>query len=183
MAASASSVPLSGTLDVIDGNLDKIINIGKKVWKVIDNGKPVGNVQSDSASALPQGTHNWTDLERWSAPQAKTYVITYSNAYGMEIIRFSYRIVYVTGGSFNGKGAYIGYASIQPADLEVLWSNTFNAEVSTVSVSNMGTKADPVASLVLQLKYTVDNKMLPVKAFTGTKVIHISGRGEFKMLD
>src|SRR5437868_4854693 len=79
--SSNNMVPLDATspglglaLDPIDQAsiiVDKIINLGKKVWAIVETGRPVVSVQTVTANALPQGLTCWSDLTGWQIPQSK----------------------------------------------------------------------------------------------------------------
>lgn len=172
---------IGAEIDQADIVLDKIINLGKKVWNLIDQGKPVVNVKSDIATALPQGAKCWTDLQNWQAPKYKVYAVSYKNAYGVTVVDFTYRVLFLTGGTVNGKGQYVGYASVEPLNINVLWGFHFNVEASVPTVYNMGSKADPVAGLNLQIKWTLD-PILGLQHQEHTQTYFVSGRGEFKAL-
>lgn len=188
VVGSATTVPSLGDLtgigaeiDQADIVLDKIINLGKKVWNLVDQGKPVVNVKSDIATALPQGAKCWTDLQNWQTPKYKVYSVSYKNGYGVTIVDFTYRVLFLTGGTVNGKGLYVGYASVEPLNINVLWGFHFNVEASVPTVYNMGSKTDPVAGMNLQIKWTVD-PILPIQHQEHTQTFFVSGRGEFKVL-
>jgi len=142
-------------LTTVDIVVDKIINIGKKIWNVVLAGKPVVNLKTDVATALPMGVTNWTAMESWSAPRSKTVEVSYKNPYGMTVVSLRYQLIYLAGGSVNGKGKYIGYATIQPTHVSVLWGWTLNAQSSVPAVYNMGTADAPVAGMTLQLNWQV----------------------------
>ncbi len=163
-------------LTVLDAALDKIINIGKKAWSVVEAGKPVVNLNMDVATALPEGARCWTDLQAWQTPKAATYTVSYKNAYNIEVVRFSYRVLYITGGNVNGKGAYIGYAAIQPADVLVRWGFNLQVQGNTLAVYNMGTKEAPVAGMALGVNYSVDTV---INHMSGSKTFSIPGNGDF----
>lgn len=183
LTAPSEGIDLGGVLkDLQSGELilDQVMNLGKKIWDIVQAGKPVVNLKTDVATALPYGAKCWMDLQTWQAPQARTYSVTYKNLYGIEVVKFSYRVVYVAGGSVNGKGAYIGYAALEPSEVSVAWGFTFNASSSAPAVYNMGTKEAPVAGMNLQMNYSIDTVLKSVKA---SQAYFISGAGEFKSLD
>lgn len=161
--------------------LDRVVNVGKKVWNLVSLGKPVVNLSTDIGTAMPYGSRCWLELETWQAPRSETYTVGYKNLYGVEVVKFTYRVIYVYGGSVNGKGAYIGYAAIQPADLKVLWGFTFEAKASVPTTFNMGTKENPVGGMTLEMQYTV-KPTLPIQHFQSSHVYHISGKGDFQRL-
>ncbi len=160
--------------------IDQVMNIGKKIWSVIELGQPVTNIQTDVATALPAGAKCWQNLQTWSSPEARTYSVSFKNIYNMEVVRFAYRVVYLPGGSVNGKGHYVGYATLQPSDVYVAWGYKFNAEASAPAVFNMGTKEDPVGALTLNMKFSVDTI---VNHLEQTQAYNVNGKGEFKKLD
>lgn len=148
--------PVNARLNQIDMAVDKIINIGTKIWNVIEAGRPVSNYQRAQANALPEGARSWQQLENWQRPTSKVFGVTYKNLYGMEVVKFVYRVILLYGGSANGTGRYIGYASVEPVEINVAFMYSFNAAASVPSVYNMGTRAAPVAGMLLNMNWTVE---------------------------
>jgi hypothetical protein len=172
---------LKSAVDQVDVIVDKVINTGKKVWAVVEAGKPVVNVRSDVATALPATTTGapllWTQMENWRRPESKLYGAVLKNAYGVEVVRFSYRVLYVAGGSVNGQGQYIGYATIQPAEVNVAWGYDFKVTASAPAVFNLGSSQNPIAGMNLELAYTVKTVLKEMRV---TKTYFISGDGQFQ---
>jgi hypothetical protein len=167
-------------LDEVEMTIDQIINIGKKVWAIVELGRPVVNVKTDVATALPKGAVDWLSLDSWQAPESRTYSVTYLNAYGTRVVEFTYRVLYIYGGSVNGQGKYIGYATLVPVELNVQWGFKFNAEANVPSVFNVGTRAEPVGGMQLNMKYHVDTVMSHVEQ---SQAYFIDGKGTFKKLN
>lgn len=155
VAVDAALDTILATVDKVDQVYDKVVNLGKKIWTLYDAGKPVVNLTTDVATALPVQTRCWTDLEGWQSPVAKTMEVKFYNQFGFQILKFQYRIVLLFGGSKDGKGKYIGYAAVQPSNLSVAMLHNFSAKASATSIYNMGTKADPVAGMTLDLEFTI----------------------------
>jgi len=157
--ASPYSMDTTGiSLDPLDQAnvlLDKIVNLGKKVWALVETGRPVVNVTAYTANALPAGIQCWSDLTGWQVPQSKVYRVTYENAYGIDVVDFAYRVAFTAGGSFNGQGKYITNASISPADLKVAWGYNISANAEVPSVFNTGTKEQPVAGMQMLMKWNI----------------------------
>lgn len=147
------------SLDEISIIIDKIINIGKKVWAVVETGRPVVNIKTYTANALPYGLKCWSDLSGWQVPQSKVYRVEYENLYGMGVVDFAYRVTFTAGGSLKGQGKYITNATIMPADLYVSWGYTFNANAEVPSVFNTGSAEQPVAGMQMLMKWSVDTVM------------------------
>lgn len=142
-----------GSIDVI---IDKIINIGKKLWSLVEAGKPVYNVKTDVAHALPAGVQCWSDLENWNAPQSQSWKVTYKNKLGGKVIEFAYRVSYIYGGQYKGLGRYITQATISPSEVYVAWGYKFNVEASIPSVFNIGTHANPIAGMLMNIRWIID---------------------------
>jgi hypothetical protein len=133
-----------------------IINIGQKVWDIVKAGKPVVVVnQAPMASALPRGLTCWNQLDSWQAPKVSSYEVSYKNGFGMEAVKFRFRLQYTYGGGKNGKGKYLANVTVMPAEINVLWGYTFNAGIDVEQAVNLGTQDNPMAGLALNLKWTV----------------------------
>lgn len=168
------SNPIDSTLDKVDLIVDKIINIGQKIWNVVEKGKPVANYSSVSANALPENATRWDQLETWNTPKSKVVKIVYKNVYGIEVIRFTYRIILLYGGSVGGVGKYIGYANVEPLEMTTAYMYTFNVKASVESVYNMGTKKNPLAGMILNINWTVETVL---KKSTMTHTYSLDGLG------
>lgn len=187
-AASKTLVPLSSDqagsilnpLNQVEIIIDQIINIGKKVWAVVETGRPVVNVQTYTANALPKGLTCWSDLAGWQVPQSKVYRVQYENTYGMDVVDFAYRVTYTAGGNIDGKGKYITNATIMPANIYVAWGFKFNATAEVPSVFNTGSKEAPVAGMQMNMKWSVDTVMNHIEQ---AESFYISGENLMKHLE
>lgn len=159
--------------------VDQIINIGKKIFAVIEAGRPVVNLKIDNANALPKGLTCWSDLAGWSVPQSKVYKVQYENAWGMTVVDFTYRVLYTAGGSYNGVGKYITNATFQPANLSVAWGFNFDAAATIPSVFNTGSKADPVAGMQMNMDWKVTNVLSHEQ---GAESYYVSGENKIEKL-
>jgi hypothetical protein len=160
--------------------VDKIINIGKKVWAIIDAGKPVSNLKYDVATALPQGAKCWLDLQQWQAPKSAAFVVSYKNLYGVELVHLKYRVLYLAGGNVKGVGKYVGYATVQPADIRMSWGYDLDVKAEATAIYNQGTDRSPIGGLQLQITWTLKSVL---QNFTQTQVYSINGLGELKSLN
>jgi len=135
--------------------IDQIVNLGKKIWDLIKTGKPVVNVQVDVASGVPQGITDWRSLDGWQTPRSRLVRMSYKNGFDMDVVDFTYRMVYTYGGSFDGRGKYLSQVSVVPANLQVAWGYEFDAKTSVPNLVNVGTKADPMAGMEVLVQWKI----------------------------
>ena len=168
-----------GQLDKVEIIVDKVINIGTKIWNVLEKGKPVASYRNAKATAVPQNITAWQQLEGWKNPQSKYYEIVYKNLYGVEVAKLVYKIIYLSGGSYKGQGKYIGYVSVEPQEFKTAYLYTFNVQAAVESVYNKGTSANPIAGMIININWTVSTIL---KTETQSYSYHIDGLGNFSAL-
>lgn len=174
-----SSVPLLREAEVV---VDRIVNIGRKVWNVVEAGRPVVQTKGSSSNALPSGVTatNWAAMTGWSPPQSRTFQVIYKNGWGSTVVDFTFRLLYVTGGQYMGQGRYIADVTIVPAALDVAWGYNFASVAEVTSITNLGTTASPKAGLQVNVKWTVKTAFRHVER---TESFYITGDGEFTQLN
>lgn len=168
-----------GKLDKVEVIVDKIINIGTKIWNVLEKGKPVANYKQQKATAVPQNITAWQQLEGWNNPKSKFYEISYKNLYGVTVAKLVYKIIYLSGGSYKGQGKYIGYVSVEPQEFTTAYLYTFNVQAQVESVYNKGTSENPLAGMIININWTVSTIL---KKETQSYSYHIDGLGNFSAL-
>lgn len=166
-------------VDDVNVIVDKIINLGKKLWSLVELGRPVYNVKTYTANALPQGIKCWSDLSGWNAPQSKVFKISYVNGFDSEVVKYVFRVTSTSGGNYKGVGKYITNATIMTAELEVGWGYTFNAAVEVPSVFNTGTDKSPVAGMQMNVKWSVDTVLNHIEQ---AETFYISGENKIEHL-
>lgn len=166
--------------DLRNGNLilDVVFNMGKKIWDIVEANKPVVDIETDFATALPKGTKDWRAFEGWQSPAARVYRVRYKNRFGMKVVDFSYRVLYTYGGSVLGRGRYLTNVTVEP-DVDVLWGYKFNAKVAIREPINTGTTENPVAGLEMAMSWEVDTV---VKHLEGSTSYFVRGDGRFENL-
>jgi hypothetical protein len=137
--------------------VDEVINIGRKIWPIVEKNKPVVKVAIDNGNALPKGVTGWEELEHWQAPRSRTYRVSYQNLFGMDVVNFTYQVIFTYGGSYQGKGRYLSFVAVVPQEIRVLWGFTLNVAAKIVDVTNAGTKDDPVASAHVQVDWSASS--------------------------
>jgi hypothetical protein len=161
--------------------LDQIINIGQKLWGIIEKNKPVVDVRHSYATALPKGAERWNDLTGWSAPKGKIYGLTAKNAYGTTVVTAKWQVIRTYGGGHEGRGKYLTAVTVEPLLVDVLWGYKFSllAEVPDTSVVNVGTGQDPVAAMTATLKWRIETA---IKDVQGKGLYYLQGDGLFQEL-
>ncbi len=146
--------PVAGMGDI---DINAIINLGQKVWGMIQANKAVVTTKTQSASGLPAGIKCWDQLENWRAPRSEVYKVSYANAFGFNVIDLEFSLIYSYGGQVNGVGAYLTNATIQYRKLDVSWGFTVDANVEVPMVTNVGKSTNPVAGMELTLRWKIDS--------------------------
>jgi len=155
---SVAEPSLSEELDAVEVVLDKVINLGKKMWGVIEAGRPVVNVQSQFANALPVGVRA-SDLENFSDLQFQSFRLQGVNYFGATVYDVVYTLVHRYGGSYQGRGAYLESVTVLPQRVEVLWGYNVDFKVERVSTVNTGSAENPIASLALETAFRVSTPL------------------------
>jgi len=166
---STMSTPLDGI------SWDDIVNIGRSVWQIIEANKPVLHAELPVAHAMPRGLKCWSELERWNAPKTQSYEVLYKNKFGMEVVKFRFRLQFTYGGNRAGLGRYIANATVAAGQIDVMWAYTFNANLEVAQAVNLGTSADPVAGLEMNLHWNVKTW---IKESENSVHFFISGNGD-----
>lgn len=172
-------LPPSGGGDGSGLILDQIVNIGERVWKIIDENKPVVDVSKQYALAVPAGTTNWAQLSGWKPPRGEVYELVAQNLYHQKVVRIRYQVLRTYGGGLHGKGKYLTAVTAEPLLVDVAWGYkvSVSAEVPDSSIVNAGTDQDPLAAMMVKLSWRIQT---PLKDAQGTGVYYVRGDGYFK---
>jgi hypothetical protein len=157
---------------------DQIVNLGQKMWRLVEEGRPVVSTRWATASALPEGIQNWFSMSGWDNPRARVYRVEYKNLYGITVVDFSFRVTYTAGGSFQGKGQYLSRVSVEPASVLVRWGYQFDATAEVANVVNVGSSSSPIGGMELLLRWKVSTVMNEVEQTASYFV-----RGDGAMVD
>lgn len=179
-AAGEEADAFTGPLDTVDMVIDKIMNIGRKLWSIVQAGEPVLNMKTSVATALPQNARCWTDLDGWSMPESRVYDVGFQNGFGSEVVTMSYRVVWLPGGNVAGQGQYVGYATVSPATISVSWGFNLDAEVTIPTVFNMGNQVAPIGAMQVNVGYRVKS---PLTVIDEGQAFFLNGAGQFKILE
>ncbi len=159
--------------------LDQIINIGQKIWKIVVDNKPVVDVKTQYATALPDGVKGWSSMAGWQRPKGTIYQLTAKNAYGGQMINLRYQVLRTAGGNYKGTGKYLTAVTIEPLLVEVAWGYHFSMDVAVpdTSVVNVGTTENPVAAMMVQLGWRIQT---PIKDSQGKGIYYLQGDGVYQ---
>ncbi len=167
---------LKGLSD-LDNILTAIEKVGTRIWNIIERNRPVVHAESKIANALPKNVDCWMDLENWQMPKSFKYNVKYTNFFGIDVVDYTFRIVYTYGASYMGHGKYLSNVSVHPAELNVAWGYTFNSKVEIQRLINLGTKEDPIAGMDMKLWWQIST---PIKDSQSTESFFVTGRGEIQ---
>lgn len=132
-----------------------VINIGEKVWTIIEKNKPVVDIRYTYANALPEGVKSSRELERFSDLQARSFRTYGKNWFNATVYDVTYTVIHRYNGSYQGRGRYLENVTILPSNVSALWGYKVNMDVGNVSTVNVGTAADPVASILMEMNFGV----------------------------
>ncbi|OGR43619.1 MAG: hypothetical protein A2X35_09425 [Elusimicrobia bacterium GWA2_61_42] len=184
--ASGTAVdPLAGFNNAITqvngtvGAIDNIVNLIEKIWNIIEKNQPVVNITTNYANAVPFGTSHWSQLQGWNKPTTKKYSFSMKNGFGSEVVKVVYQVHYTYGGNFQGKGKFLTGVTVEPLNVVTAWGYkvTLVSEVPDSTIANVGTHEDPVASMQLQLRWTVHTA---IKDITSKAIYYVQGDGLLK---
>jgi hypothetical protein len=156
------------------GDIKRWMTVGQKIWEVVRNNQPVINVKTQSISVLPDVSPNWTEMETWRGPMAKSYTISAKNLYGATVISHTYTVAFHYGGSLYGRGQFLANATIIPTNVSVSWGFTLNSQVNTGQPLNTGTRANPIPGVDLGLEWSMSSVL---KKTQGVDQFHVRGDG------
>jgi len=167
-----------GFSEVVEG-IERIVNIASKLWYMVVGNKPVVGVESKYAVALPMGVKGPGELSGWSKPRSYLVLFYFENLYGMDVISVSYKITYVYGGKYKGRGKYLAGVWAIPVNVSVMRGFSFSmyAYVPDATIVNVGTSKDPIAGLQLKVSWTASSFL---KEVDGAGVYYIQGDGYFE---
>jgi hypothetical protein len=173
--------PIERTGKIISVGRD-LVALGEDIYRLVIKGKPTNTTKYAPVSVVPKVNGEAVDLletEGWQIPVKRTYQILYKNLYGMEVVKFSYSLIYSFGGSYGGRGAYLTSVQIIPESVSTLFGYDFTATMKLGGIQNQGTRDNPIAGSTILLEYTVNTV---VKASTEVDSFFITGRGGFRKL-
>ena len=177
-APGAAANPLdaiNGTIGVIDN----IVNLAEKIFDIIAKNQPVVNIKVNYANAVPFGYSHWTQMQGWSKPATKKYEFSMQNAYGGNVVKVVYQVHWVHSGNYQGKGKFLTGVTIEPLSVTTAWGYNVDltAEVPDLTIANVGTSADPIASMQVKLKWKVHTILKDIQQ---EAIYYVQGDGQME---
>jgi hypothetical protein len=135
-------------------SIDQIITLGEKIWDFIVTNRPTAQFQTIQSSIVPRGISNWTQLRGWQHPVSKVYRVAFQNVFGGNAGSFDYRITFVPGGSYKGKGKFLGQISFVPMNILLHTDRSLDVKAQLSEPLNFGTETNPVAAAEIDVSWT-----------------------------
>ncbi len=149
--------------------------IGEKVYRVVEQGKPVLNINTQTWSVLPRGVQKANELTEWKEPVRLAYELKAKNLYGIEVINVRYIVQFVPGGKHQEKGAFLSHIAVIPSTVEVAWGYTLNINAEAREALNVGTLQNPVAAFSTDVRVEVKTLL---KHGVSTLTTFMTGEGK-----
>lgn len=157
-----------------------LVALGESVYQLVIKGKPTNTTKYAPISVIPKVGTEPVDIfetENWKMPVKKTFEVTYTNIYGIKVIKFRYSVIFSYGGTYNGKGAYLTAAQVIPEYADTMFGFDFTATMKLGGIQNQGKRDNPIAGATLLMEYSAQSVM---KVITRVDTFFITGRGGFK---
>lgn len=160
-------------------SLDKLIALGTKVYDIVKAGRPVLDLSFAKPISilpneeLPNNAFNF--MTDWQGPKGKTYKVEYVNLLGATVISFNYTVYFQYGGKFDGKGAYLTGLTVKASRVSVGWGFEFNAVSELETITNLGSKEDPVAGATMRISYKASSLFSEIQS---SESFFVNGKGE-----
>jgi len=140
--------------DYADIDPSQIWQIGKELWNLVQDNKPVVNYTSDYAGAVPKGISDWTQLEHWKDHTTDSYDIKFVNFINMRLTEFSWVFNFKYGADLNGTGSYVTQAGASVTNVYAYLTEHVDVVVHAFNPLNYGSTANPVAGIDIEVKMT-----------------------------
>ena len=99
-----------------------------------------------------------------------------NNSYGMSVVKVVYQVHLTYGGNYQGRGKFLTGVTVEPISVETAWGYkvSLTAEVPDSTIANVGTHDDPIASMQVQLKWTIHTVLKDTQA---KAIYYVDGTG------
>ena len=178
----------SSTVDLLENIVNIIggengigawISIIPKIWKVIEDNKPVVNVSTKRVTVLPEESGgDWKKVTNWRGPVYKTFKVDIKNIYGGTLVSQKYTVSAFYGGKYKEAGSYLANVTVLPdASSSLFWNLDSHVEVG--DIMNMGSEKDPVVGVDLQIVWKAKSVL---QHYEGRESFVIRGDGSIEQI-
>lgn len=139
----------------IVSGINEIVNLGDKIWKLIEKNKPVLNTKNAYANAVPRGVKSPEELENFTPMQYKSFRKYAKNSFGSTVFDLTYVLAHRYNGQLKGAGRFLDAVTVLPHKVDVMWGYTVNFGVTRVSTANLGSEKEAIGAVVMELDFNV----------------------------
>jgi len=151
---NSSTPTLNLTTPDFPVSLSQLITLGEQIWKYVLDNRPSAQYQTIKTSIVPKGITSWSELSEWKMPVVKVYRVEFKNILGAASGGFDYRISFVPGGSYKGKGKFLGNITFMPLNIQLNTGRTLDVKAELSDPLNYGTTSNPVAGAQLLVSWS-----------------------------
>lgn len=171
----------SGDIGQVLSVAREIVALGEAVYNLVQKGKPSNTSNYAPISIVPRDpmTQQYVDpfdMEYCSIPVTKKFSSSIKSGVAT-VVKFDYEVLFTHSCSYNGAGKYIQQAMVKPVAIKTSMGWDMSAEMKFGGIMNHGSKADPVAGVILIMKYKMDSWR---SSFEQNQTIHLTGNGQIK---
>jgi hypothetical protein len=174
----------AGAINEISIIIDGLLGIGKKIWPIIEAGRPVVTTNFVPAISIIPNVDGknvvLNDMANWSIPKVKSFRVSFQNTFGMNVVAFTYTVLFQYGGTYKDLGKYVTTLKVIPSDIYTSWGFNFDATSELTGISNVGSTTAPVASGVIQVGYKVKGFLNEVGS---AQSFYVDGNGNITQLN
>jgi len=158
--------------------VEEIVGMGIKIWNLIVDNSVASNLSNDVSHALPRGVSSPELLTGWKSAESDIVTTNFTDPIKMTPVSFQYKLLFSYDGKYKNKGHYLENVTLFPVNLRVLAPYNMQAQVEVLSALNVGSSANPVAALRVQLKMKVKDMILRGEQWKST-LFTVDGEGHW----
>jgi len=124
-----------------EASLGDLVAIGDLAWTIIQDSKPVANVNSKYVSVIERDS-SFRDYSGWRDEQSSRHrVVEAKSAFGVTTISVDVTLVFKHSGNYRGSGRYLENCYASPR-VSVILTNTVDATASKRNPVNVGSSTN-----------------------------------------
>lgn len=136
-----------------------VVNMAQTVWKIIEDGKPVTNINSSTANAVPQ-VNDWQSLRGSQGPS--TIWMKRYNRVGWPFddyvnVEFEIDLKFEYGATYHGGGLFIPNIYVEVPTCFVGWRYTVDVDIHVHNPTNAGSDTAPIAKVPVSITGSMGN--------------------------